>query len=302
MAAGRQSLSDKFNSLASANELRSDPRLHRDLLVPQLWYEKNTLPSQRAQGARDIETIRNEIVDKLVANQGRMPGNVYQSIRSRLGEQANTAYKSDATLGAALKGMRNALDNAMARSMSPRDAAAWQLNRARWANMKQLEKAAATASEHLSPAGIAQSVRSGRAGQYTAGKGNMDEVARAAAMVLKPLPNSFTSVRTGYKDLFNLPSMAGTGALGAAAGLAGFGLPGVGLAMAAPHLFSKAVLSRPVQAYLGNRVLPQNTRDILAQTIMQQAASQPSMLERNAAERAAYERKRQETRRNMGLQ
>ena len=303
MEKGVETLGDTYNRLSRANELQSDPRLMRDLTVPQLWYERKTLPSQRAGGSRDIETIRNDIVDKLVAGQGKMPGDVYQSIRSTLGEQANAAYSgNNSTLGTALKGMRNALDNAMVRSMSPQDAAAWRLNNQRYATMKQLQQAASTAGENLSPAGIAQSVRSGRAGQYTQGKGDIDEAAKAAATVLKPLPNSFTSVRTGYKDLFNLPNLATTGAVGAGAAGLGLGPLGVLGVMAAPHVASRLAISRPVQAYFGNRLAPQNPRDILTQTILQQTASQPSMLERNAAERAAYERKRVQDRRNMGLQ
>jgi hypothetical protein len=50
--------------------------------------------------------------------------------------------------------------------------------------------------------------------------------------------------------------------------------------------------SRLGQAYLGNRAMPQNMRDILAQTMMQQAISQPSGVERNRAEREAYEKRR----------
>jgi len=53
--------------------------------------------------------------------------------------------------------------------------------------------------------------------------------------------------------------------------------------------------SRLGQAYLGNRALPQSMRDVLAQTLAQQAISQPSGVARNRAEREAY-RKKQERR------
>lgn len=302
MAAGRESLSDEYNRLAAANQLRSDPQLHRDLLGAQTRYENLTLPSQRAGGARDIEQIRNEIVDRLIAGQGQMPGDVYQATRSRLGTHAKAAENADPYLAGAFRDMRAAMDAAMRRGLSPQDAAAWALNNQRWGNMRQLEQAAASAGEHLSPAGIAQSVRSGRAGQYARGAGGMDELARAAKDVLTPLPQSGTAPRTGYQQLFNTPFLLTSGA-GAAAGAGlGFGPLGVLGAALAPHAFSRAIISRPVQAYFGNQVLPQNVRDILTQVIMQQTASQPSMLERNAIERAAYERKRVQDRRDLGLQ
>jgi hypothetical protein len=70
----------------------------------------------------------------------------------------------------------------------------------------------------------------------------------------------------------------------------------------APHLVSRAVVSRPGQAYLGNQVLPQNARDVIAQTMAQQAISQPGGVAQNQAARAAYERQRQENLRKAGLQ
>ena len=79
------------------------------------------------------------------------------------------------------EGYETALDQAMVRSLSPDDAAAWAKNNERWRNMKRVENASATAGEHLSPAGVAQSMRSGRAGQYASSSDELDELARAGA-------------------------------------------------------------------------------------------------------------------------
>jgi hypothetical protein len=46
------------------------------------------------------------------------------------------------------------------------------------------------------------------------------------------------------------------------------------------------------QKYLANRALPQNIRDIITQTMAEQAISQPSGVERNQTARDEYEKKR----------
>jgi hypothetical protein len=297
MAHGRQSLSDEYTRLSQANVLRSDPQLMKDLAAAQVKYEGATLPSQRASGARDIETIRNELTDALIAGRGTVPGKFYQDQRSRMGNLSQGA-KSDPALAGALRDIRGALDRGMQRGLSPADAEAWALNNQRWGNMKQLEPAVAAAGENLSPAKVAQAVRSGRVSQAARGAGDLDELAKAASTVIKPLPQSGTSVRTGYQQLFGLPGMlsAGGGAMGSM-----FGPVGALAGFAAPHLVSRAVLSGPGQRYLANQAVPQTTRNLMAQTIAQQAAAQPSTAERSDAEREAYARKREQNLREIGL-
>lgn len=273
-AQGRQSLRDEYTRLSQSNHLRSDPQLLNDLQAVQTNYERNVMPTQRASGKTNIEANFQDIVDNLVAGQGTMPGDVYQALRSRFGRQAQTAFKTDPELGMALKGTQTALDRAMRRNLSPEDAAAWDRNNQRYANMKQLVPAVAKGGEFMTPPGIAQAVRSGRREQAAAGVGNLDELANAANLVIKPLPNSMTAARSQFHGLFNLPSVlsaiaSGGGYLGGILGPAGT-LAGV----AAPHLAGRAAVSRLGQRYLGNQVAPMSTRDLLAQTLAQQAISQ----------------------------
>jgi hypothetical protein len=286
MEHGRQSLSDRYTQLSQANALRSDPALQSGLMRRQAQYERDVLPSQRT---RDVEQIRNDIVDRLVAGQGQMPGDVYQHTRSRLGKAAKGT--TDTEMATALRGMQGDLDAAMQRGMSPQDAARWADTNRRWGNMKQLEGAVASSGENLSPARVAQSVRAGRAGAAARGAGDMDELARAAALVIKPLPNSMTAARLGMQKLFDIPKWLAAGGIGAAGGST-LGPLGAAAGAVAPFIASRLALSRPGQAYLGNQLMPQNMRDIIAQTMAQQAISQPGGIERNQTERAAYERKR----------
>jgi hypothetical protein len=104
---------------------------------------------------------------------------------------------------------------------------------------------------------------------------------------MKPLPNSGTAARTGAQQMF----MGGGG--GVIGGLVG-GLPGAAIGAAAPFVPPFLATTRLGQAYLGNRVMPQNARDILAQTLTEQAISQPSGTKRNKAARDAYEKRRRQ--------
>jgi len=140
----------------------------------------------------------------------------------------------------------------------------------------------------LSPQALVTAIRARRpAGQYAARGGDLDELANAASVVMKPLPNSGTAARLAKQS-------GGGGAIGAAVGTivggpigtaVGAGI-GAGLPLIAPGLAT----SRLGQAYLGNRALPQNARDILAQALLQQGASQPSGVDRNEKEREKLRR------------
>lgn len=276
-AAGQQSLSDEYTRIVGQNPLRSNPQFLRDLYATKTEYERLVPPSERVGR---VQNLYDDIVNKLVAGRGQIPGDEYQAIRKRLTENKNSgAAKSDPDLMHAYTGLRNALDNAFAAGLSPTDAAALRLNNQRWAIMKTLDPALAKAQstgEHLSPVAVAQALRSGpRQSQYVQSAGAMDELAQAAARVLKPLPQSGTAPRTAYQNLFSIPTQM---AAGAAAGAATFGLPGAivgGTVPLLPHAAMRAIVSGPGQRYLSNQLpgqrhVAQNARDILAQALLEQ--------------------------------
>ncbi len=303
-AAGRQSISDEFDRITANNTLRADPQLMQEQQRTLAAYEGGALPSQRAGGSRDLAAIHSDILDHLIANNGGMAGDVYQQTRSRLGTLARGSQAGDPYLADALTQTRNSLDAAMARSMSPDDAAALIDAQRRWALMKQTESAVSRAGEHLSPAGVAQAVRAGRAGQYNQNAGALDELVRAGANVLKPLPNSGTAQRSAAQALYNIPSaLAHAGPLAAGGAMATlFGWPGALAGIAAPYAAARFAVSRPGQAWLGNRVLPQNMRDVMAQTVAQQAGALPLAITDNTEARAEYDRRRADELRRQGLQ
>jgi hypothetical protein len=158
----------------------------------------------------------------------------------------------DTELGNALRGLRDALDNAATNSISAQDARAWQQARAQYANYKTIEKAMngagqGAASGNLSPQQLRASVA--QRGEYVGEDTPLASLARAGERFLKPLPNSGTAPRNYYTGLM-------TGGSGGAIGGAIGGVPGAVIGTAAsvggPAIASRMLYSNPVQRFLGS--------------------------------------------------
>jgi len=182
-----------------------------------------------------------------------MPGDAYQAVRSRLTNRAQSLRMSDPQQAEAYRGIRAALDSAMDRSIAetnPADAGLWATVRNRYANYKDLEKAAGAAGEAaaeglISPAQLKSAISSGnRRGAYVRGEGDLAELARAGVGVMTPLPQSGTAPRNLIQGLVSGGSF-----------VAG-GVPGLAASIAAPAVAGRMLMSRPVQGYLGNQVIP----------------------------------------------
>lgn len=249
MAANADRLSQGFKDISARNTLKADGPMLRDMLSTLNEYNA-VLPSEQK---RILGNIASDIGERIKAGGGAMSGTDYQTIRSRLGKLSHNARNTDTNLSEAYRGLRNSLDNAMARSVSPEDAAEWARLRQQYGNMKVLEKAATGAGEGaalgtISPAKLRQAAVSGRQGQYARGTGDFDELARSGQAVMTPLPNSGTAGRLRAQNI-------GAGVLAGGGALAG-GVPGMIAGMVAPRVAGAALMSRPVQAYLANQVAP----------------------------------------------
>lgn len=249
MAANAERLGQGFKDISSRNTLTADGPLLKDMLSTLDEYNK-VLPSEQKQ---ILGNIASDIGARIKAGGGTMAGNDYQSIRSSLTKRAYNVRNSNTDLAEAYRGLRNSLDNAMARSVSPEDAAEWARLRQQYGNMKVLEKAATGAGENaamgtISPAKLRQAAVAGRQGQYARGAGDFDQLARSGQAVMTPLPNSGTAGRLRAQNI-------GAGVLAGGGALAG-GVPGMIAGMLAPRVAGAALMSRPVQAYLANQAAP----------------------------------------------
>jgi hypothetical protein len=225
----QERLSQNFRDLSSRNNLNPDNQFITDITNAVRNYRRVPDSQQRQM----VQGYVDDIIDHV--NAGNMPGPQYQEMRSRLSRQSNSLRQSDPTLSEALRDMRNALDNAMDRSIpaGSNDAALWRQNRREYSAQKTIEKAAsrageATAEGQLVPANLRNAVATENRGAYARGQGDFSELSRAGSSVMAPLPNSGTAQRNLLTDIAKMLVTAPAG---------------------------RAITSRPVQAYLGNQVM-----------------------------------------------
>jgi hypothetical protein len=248
LAQNSQRLGNEFERLSAANNLTPDNQFITDITRAVRDYRNvpNSQQRQMVQGYVD------DIIDHV--NAGTMPGAQYQEMRSRLSKQANSLRDSDPTLSDALRDMRNALDEAMGRSIAPADQEAWQTARRQYGAQRTIEKTAsrageATAEGQLVPANLRNTVSAENRGAYARGQGQFSELARAGAGVMAPLPNSGTAQRLNLTNIAMLPVTATIG---------------------------RALMSRPAQSYLGNQLLARRlkgaptTREALVRALLGQ--------------------------------
>lgn len=248
-------IGQQFDDLAARNRIVTDPQLVQDLRSTLNEYGSLVPESARAPIVRDITA---DIADAAL-KRGGISGDVYQSVTSRLARAARGT--KDPELGTALRSIREALDDAMERSIAannPADAGAWQEARNQYRNMLVIEKAATGAGENaaagiISPSSLrSATVNQGRRA-YARGQGDFAELARAGEGVMKPLPQSGTAPRLAARNLGT-----GIGTILGASGGASVGGPAGALAGAAagsmaPYAAGRALLSGPVRSYLSNQ-------------------------------------------------
>lgn len=124
---------------------------------------------------------------------------------------------------AKIRGLRNALDNGMARSIAPADKVAWDTARSQWGSLKTIERAMAGAGERtaqgfLPPQQLRAAVAGRDPSKYVRGEGELAELARAGAGVMQPLPQSGTAPRA---HIMSMPNVIAAGIGGAAGGIPG---------------------------------------------------------------------------------
>jgi hypothetical protein len=186
-------------------------------------------------------------------------GEAYKNISSDIAKYMRSSG-ADPALKEALRGMKDALDDAVERSLSGDLLKQWQGARNNYRNLIVLEDAVSKGGERaaeglLSPSQFRQSVLSKQGKRnYVRGEGDFAELARAGEAVLKPLPDSGTAGRTAARNLFTaVPAAIGAG-VGSPIGPFG-AIVGALTGAAAPYATGRMLLSRPLQAYLVNQLM-----------------------------------------------
>ncbi len=255
-------IGNDFEGVAQRNNMLADRRLGNDLTTVEREYNNVVSPSNRAPV---IENTIRDIGDMTAANGGHLTGEQYNAITSRLARQARNA-RADAQLQEALQGIRGALDDTMERSLfrtgNQADMQVLRNARNQYRNMIVLEKAATGAGSNaaeglISPSQLRNAVVQQNRRAYGRGRGDFADLARAGEALLKPLPQSGTSPRHNVTHMLQTIGAIVGGSTGAAGGPGG-AAAGALAGLAAPAVAGRALLSRPVQAYLSNQVLGRN--------------------------------------------
>jgi hypothetical protein len=245
-------IGNDFDQVGLRNSIPQDPQLAIDLTRASQTYV-NSVPVA-APG-----------VEKIAAGMSGKPltGRQYNSFRSQLSRL--TRSTSDAQLKTAYTDMRNALDDAMERSLqasgNTADLEVFATARRQWRNLKVLEKAMSTGPmagrglltpQHLESAASAGPNRS----WYSRGLSDFSDLGKAGRAGMEAMPESGTGVRTAIRGA---TALAG-GALAGGGAITPEAMAGVAAGIAAPPLMGRALMSRPAQAYLGNQLVPRAQR------------------------------------------
>lgn len=212
LRANNTRLGNEFERLSNSHDLVPDNHFIDDITHAVRDY-RNVPPSQQRA---IVQGYVDDVIEHI--NHGQMPGPQYQEMRSRLSRQANSLRQSDPTLSDTLRDFRNALDNAMGRSIPAAEQAAWQTARREYGSQKVIEKAAsrageATAEGQVTPANLRNTAAAENRGAYARGEGDFSELGRAGVGVMSPLPNSGTAQRNLATDILKIPATATIGRL-----------------------------------------------------------------------------------------
>jgi hypothetical protein len=259
----------RFDGLAQRNVAPVDRPLLTNLQNSHATYNRRVSAPNRAPVVQDFV---DEIQNANLTHNGQIPGDVYQSLRSRMESEARDLLRSTDTAareaGQTIRAMRGALDGAMERGIArnnPADLGAWRELRNEYRNLLVVEKIVPYADDGLvSPQKFRQAVLSTHGKRnYARGEGDYAELSKAAANILKPLPDSGTASHAAAKNIgMNWPTAIG-GALGGTVGSVvpgGFGIApgavaGALIGNSIPHAEGRAATSNLGQRYLQNQFL-----------------------------------------------
>lgn len=189
-----------------------------------------------------------------------LEGKTYQEVRSILSKESKDAFNSqNSRLGQSLKELRNALDDAADRSISPADRSAWRQARQQYATLKTVEKAVDPTTGTISPKKLVNELtRANPSGmKYGQGDQTLPDITRfGKEFIAENLPDSGTAQRSWYMNMLQNP----TAGIGGALGFMGGGVPGAALGAAAgagtPLAVQRALWSQPGINYLTRGIQP----------------------------------------------
>jgi hypothetical protein len=253
-----------FDDLSMRNALIPDQRIAADLTQIAVDYASLVAPSARLG---KIEKTVTEVLGLL--RTGRMDGKVYKTLRSDLDRFARSSTQPEAKM--AVRDLIQALDAGMERSilkLNPGDAGAWSKARREYRNILVIEEAVSRAGDKaasgvVTPANL-RSATARKQGKrnYVRGSGDFARLARAGAEVMPSMPESGTSSRLAARGV---PALLGAGigaGMGVSSGDVGDIATNAAIGAAVPYVAGRALMSAPMQKWLGNQAAAPMTPEL----------------------------------------
>lgn len=261
-----QEMGREYDNLRIATDIRYDPRFLSRLQRQSRDYYDN------AEAGAQVQTIR-RLVDDItqrsrtaqVAGGPVLTGAQYQTARSRLSSAAQSA--KDPTTKRTLRDIVNTLDAQAIRSLPRADQPAARaymrdLNQ-RYRGFKTMEDAVTGVGSNkaqglINSSNLYQAVKKGNKTDVTRGSTAAARLANAGEQVMERLPDSGTAQRSALLKIMSGENASKVGA-GLALGGSGMGMVDAatgGATLATGAGLSRLLMSRPIQAYLSNRVYP----------------------------------------------
>lgn len=188
--AAKGRIGSEFERLSEQNALRVTPELQATL--SSISDDASRLTAGDGTG-RAVSNWVSDLLSK--AEDGVIPGRVYQSFDSKIGK----AMKAGGEAANYLGDVRSAVRAAMDESIAPADQAAWQLARQQWGNLKTIEPLVAKSpTGDIAPAQLMGRVTADNASKVRMASGNggrLGELAQVGSRFFRQAPDSGTADR-----------------------------------------------------------------------------------------------------------
>jgi hypothetical protein len=238
--AGFDAISNSFNTLLKGEKVKFDQPMRSDVARVVADYTNRLDENVRPMFIRQANA--------LLKGTREVAGDYAQNVRSDIA-RLEREYASNPSLASAFGGLREAVDDAITRSL-PSKADALSQARGEWKNLLRIDEVmsrggAVADAGNIPVAGIRSSVATKGATP------ELDTLSRIGSVFMREPPNSGTPGRQQVANLISLASGAGGGAAGYSMG----GVPGaIALGVGAPYAANVLYNNPLTRGYLKNQV------------------------------------------------
>lgn len=237
----RSTIGQTIGDIAGRNNIAADQTLFTQLQAASQRASQELTPDEARIVNGQIQSIWNAVDP----NTGAIPGTLYKALQSKMGE---IGQSRGGTISNIMGDTRAAMRDAMTRSVSPDDAAAWQKANSQYFNVQQVAKAAQRTPGSLSPSQLLTQVNAAQKASKFGGGNELADLARWAKPTLTDqIPNSGTAQRMFMQKVLTNPitGLAELGGLGYLANETDHPLLAGSLGLLSPLLIGRALAGSP---------------------------------------------------------